>query len=56
MTDSLDNSRVIVHLKHKTVFDVVLLHQFFLPLLCIHIHGTEFVDFKWLAILSHTNL
>ena len=50
-----DNTRIIIHFKHITLH-LVLSHQFFFSLLCIHIHGTEFIHFETAAILADTLL
>ena len=52
---ALENSWIIVHLKHKTIH-LILRHQFFLTFFCIRIHGTELINFESTPISSNSFL
>lgn len=45
-----DDSRVEVQLEHHAVGNPVLRHEVFLPLLRVHVHGTNLVALKALAV------
>ena len=53
---SFDDSWIIIHFEHHSVFYIVLLHEFFLSLFSIHVHGTEFIDLERASVLSHADL
>ena len=52
MSYSFDDSWIIIHFEHHSIFYVILFHQFFFAFFCIHIHASEFVHFKWFSILT----
>ena len=56
MTDTLDDTRVIIHLEHHAIGYLVLFHQFFFPFLCVHVHRTELVYLKKSAVLAYSGL
>ena len=56
ISDSFDNTWIIIHLEHHTIFDIVLCHQLFLPLFRIHIHTSEFVNVELLTIFTDSHL
>ena len=51
-----NNSRIKVHLKHHTIRNTILCHEFFFSFLSIHIHGSEFVTSKASTILANACL
>ena len=56
MSYSFDDSWIIVHFEHHSIFYVILFHQFFFAFFCIHIHGAEFIDLERTTVLSHADL
>ena len=49
------NAGVILHFEHESLHFVVF-HQLCFSRLRIHIHGTEFIDFKLSSVLSYAGL